>query len=149
MSLTCAPYSLLSNKASLSSNQNLKHSNQQSMKWYLAKLVYRIICGDGDHTPQFDEQLRLIAADDDMHAFQKARVLGHGEQDNFLNSSEKPVHWKFIDVAEIHELSDLNDGVEIYSRISEEENGEIYTKLMLLRASHLQENFMHTSMQLN
>jgi len=27
------------------------------MNWYLAKLVFRIICGDGDHTPQFDEQL--------------------------------------------------------------------------------------------
>ena len=30
------------------------------MKWYLAKIVYRIICGEGNHTPQFDEQLRLI-----------------------------------------------------------------------------------------
>jgi len=119
------------------------------MKWYLAKLVYRILCGDGKHTPQFDEQLRLISAEDDLHAFHKARLFGHREQDNFLNAADKPVHWKFIDVSEIHEINDLNDGVEIYSRISEEENGEVYTKLTLLRASHLQENFMHTSMQLN
>ena len=119
------------------------------MKWYLAKLVYRIICGDGDHTPQFDEQLRLIAADDDMHAFQKARVLGHREQDNFLNSSEKPVHWKFIDVAEIHELSELNDGVEIYSRISEEDDAALYIQLVKLRATHLLENSMYQTMHLN
>ena len=119
------------------------------MKWYLAKLVYRIICGEGDHTPQFDEQLRLIAADDDMHAFQKARLLGHREQDNFLNAVEKPVHWKFVDVAEMHELSDLSDGVEIYSRISEEEDAELYMRLVKLRATHLLENTMYQTMHLN
>jgi len=66
------------------------------MKWYLAKLVYRILCGDGNHTAQFDEQLRLINAQDELHAFQKARSLGHREQDNFLNAVNKPVIWKFI-----------------------------------------------------
>ena len=50
------------------------------MKWYLAKIVYRIICGDGNHTAQFDEQLRLIEAEDDMHAFQKARITGDQEE---------------------------------------------------------------------
>jgi hypothetical protein len=50
------------------------------MKWYLAKLVYRIICGEGAHTPQFDEQLRLVCAEDDLHAFQKARATGHLER---------------------------------------------------------------------
>ncbi len=30
------------------------------MKWYLAKLVFRIICGEGNHTPQFDEQFVLF-----------------------------------------------------------------------------------------
>jgi len=119
------------------------------MKWYLAKLVYRIICGDGEHTPQFDEQLRLIAGDDDMHAFQKARLLGHHEQDDFLNASEKPVHWKFVDVAEMHELSELSDGVEIYSRISEEDDASLYMKLVKLRAAHLLENSMHETMHLN
>ena len=119
------------------------------MKWYLAKLVYRIICGDGEHIPQFDEQLRLIAADDDMDAFQKARLLGHREQDNFLNASEKPVHWKFIDVPEIHELNELSDGVEIYSRITEEEDASLYTKLVKLRATHLLESSMYQTMYLN
>jgi hypothetical protein len=119
------------------------------MKWFLAKLVYRILCGDGKHTPQFDEQLRLIHAENELHAFQKARLFGHREQDNFFNASKKPVLWKFIDVSEVHELNDLNDGVELYSRITEEENGDIYTKLILLRAAHLQENFAHTHLQLN
>ena len=44
------------------------------MKWFLAKIVYRIICGSGNHTPQFDEQLRLIEADSEEDAFKKATI---------------------------------------------------------------------------
>ena len=119
------------------------------MKWYLAKLVYRIVCGDGSHTPQFDEQLRLVYAQDDLHAFQKARTTGHREEDNFLNNSQKPVHWKFIDVSELHPLSDLIDGAELYSKISEEEHAEHYIRITRQRASHILQNSMEKSFPLN
>src|SRR3954471_17587519 len=105
------------------------------MIWYLANIVYRIICGDRTHTPQLDEQLRLIIASDELHAFQKARRLGEKEQDNFLNAVNKPVHWKFIDVSELHKLDDLIDGAEMYSRIREEEDAEIFIKITQMRAA--------------
>ena len=110
------------------------------MKWYLAKLIYRIICGDGDHKPQFDEQLRLICAEDDLDAFQKARLTGQTEEDTFLNNTQKLVHWKFIDVPELHPLSELTDGAEIYSRIYEEEDADDYIKIIQRRAAYLMEN---------
>jgi hypothetical protein len=119
------------------------------MKWYLAKLVYRIICGEGTHTPQFDEQLRLVYAEDDLHAFQKARTTGHLEEDNFLNNIQKPVHWKFIDVSELHPLTELIDGAELYSHICEEEEADIYIKVTKQRASHILESSMHKSFPLN
>ncbi|MDQ6902342.1 MAG: DUF4288 domain-containing protein [Bacteroidota bacterium] len=119
------------------------------MKWYLAKLVYRIICGEGMHTPQFEEQLRLVCADDDLHAFQKARTTGHLEEDNFLNSTKKPVLWKFIDVSELHQLSDLIDGAELYSRICEEEEADVYIKITKQRATHILESSMQKSFPLN
>jgi hypothetical protein len=119
------------------------------MNWYLAKMVYRIICGDGEHTPQFDEQLRLIKAHDEFHAFQKAQLLGEREQDNFLNAAQKPVHWKFIDVSELHKLDDLIDGAEMYSKICEEDDANIYIHTTHLRAAHLLENSMQKSIQLN
>ena len=119
------------------------------MNWYLTKIVYQIICGEGNHTPQFDEQLRLVYAEDDLNAFQKARMTGHREEDNFLNNTQKPVHWKFIDVSELHPLHELIDGAELYSRICEEDDAEIYTKLTHLRASHLQENCSQKSFGLN
>ncbi len=119
------------------------------MNWYLAKIVYRIICGDGNHTAQFDEQLRLIKAHDELHAFQKARLIGEREEDSFLNAADKPVHWKFIDVAELNQLDDLIDGAEMYSRIYEEEDADIYMQVTRLRAAHLLENSACRSVPLN
>ncbi len=110
------------------------------MNWYLAKIVYRIICGDGNHRAQFDEQLRLILAHDALHAFYKARQIGEKEEDNFLNAASKPVHWKFIDVSEINPLSKLIDGAEMYSRIREEEDADIFMHVTRLKASHILEN---------
>jgi hypothetical protein len=119
------------------------------MKWYLAKIVYRIICGDGEHTPQFDEQLRLIQAEDDMHAFQKARLIGDGEEDHFLNHHDKPVSWKFIDVSELHPLNDLIDGAEIYSRICEEENAGEYIRQVNNRSKFLHEHCLQKILHMN
>lgn len=118
------------------------------MKWYLAKIVYRIIC-EGNHTPQFDEQLRLVHAEDDLHAFQKARLIGDEEEDNFLNDHQKRVHWKFIDVSELHPLNDLTDGAEIYSRICEEEDVGSYIKMINNRAKHLHETCFQKTFQSN
>ena len=115
------------------------------MKWYLAKLVYRIICGEGNHKPQFDEQLRLIYAEDNLQAFQKARTTGHREEDTFLNNSQKLVHWKFIDVPELHPLNELTDGAELYSRICEEDDADNYIKITYKRAAHLLENSTYQS----
>jgi hypothetical protein len=119
------------------------------MKWYLAKLVYQIVCGDGDHTPQFDEQLRVVLADDELHAFQKARSIGEKEQDDFLNSYNKPVHWKFIDVPELYPMNALMDGAEMYSRIREEESADIYIRVTQMKAAHLLENSAHQCIRLN
>lgn len=107
------------------------------MTWYLSKLVYRIICGQGQHTPQFDEQLRLIAAGSSGEAYEKAVALGSREEDQFLNQNQKVVQWKFINVAELHELGGLKDGAELYSRIEETDNAELYIELTNRKAAHL------------
>jgi hypothetical protein len=119
------------------------------MNWYLAKLVYRIICGDGCHTPQFDEQLRLIHAYDDLHAFQKAQLIGDKEQETFLNTEERVVQWKFINVCELHRLDELTDGAEMYSHIYEQNNPEIYLRTIKSRANYLFEESLQCSIKLN
>ena len=96
------------------------------MNWYVAKIIFRIISGDGRHDAQFDEQLRLIQAADERHAYEKARQIGLDNQDNFLNSQREPVRWTFVDVAEISQLSSLEDGTELYYQIHEAPDAGLY-----------------------
>lgn len=119
------------------------------MKWYLAKLVFRIISGEGDHTPQFDEQLRLLTAENEMHAFQKARILGDKEEDNFLNNDQLPVQWRFIDVSELRALNELVDGTEIYSCIKEEDDAEDFVKITNRRANYLHERCLEKTFEMS
>jgi hypothetical protein len=109
------------------------------MKWFIAKIVYQIICGDGDHTPQFDEQVRVITAYDEEEALQKALELGEREQDTFENHAKQLVQWKFVDVAELYQVDDWLDGAEIYSTIKEETDAEDYINYVRDKAAALRE----------
>jgi hypothetical protein len=104
------------------------------MNWYLAKVVFQVICGNGNHTAQFDEQLRLIEATDDQEAFYKAQQIGVQEADVFLNDRHQLVQWKFIDVCELHPLNDLINGAEMYSRITEVDNSIQYIETVHRKA---------------
>lgn len=96
------------------------------MKWYISKIVFRISSENTQQKPQFDEQLRLIAADSAEEAFFKARAIGIGEEDSFLNDQKNTVRWEFINVSEIVPVTGLEDGVEIYSQIHETEEARSY-----------------------
>jgi len=107
------------------------------MNWYLAKLVYRIICGQGNHTPQFDEQVRLIRAEDELHAFHKARLIGDNEAVNRMNDTTIAVRWKFVDVSELLPLVSMADGAEIYGGVKEEADADMYIRATQKKAIHL------------
>ena len=89
------------------------------MHKYVAKMVFQIVSGQGNHTPQFDEQLRLIEANSDKEALKKARETGKREEDAFLNAKNETVKWQFIDVIDLLLVKNMNDGAQIYSRIEE------------------------------
>jgi hypothetical protein len=98
------------------------------MNWYLAKIVFRIVCGDGNHTAQFDEQLRLLRADKKEEALLKAQLLGSKGEEMFYNNNQQVVHWQFINVSELYKLSELIDGAELYSHIEEKGDGDNYVE---------------------
>ena len=118
------------------------------MSWFLAKIVYQIICGEGHHTPQFDEQLRLIEADDETTAFAKAQTIGELEQEMFFNQAQKLVQWKFINVSELYKISALIDGAELYSRVQESDNAGSYIELVHKKAAHIRANITHRFLEL-
>lgn len=110
------------------------------MSWYISKIIFQVICGDGEHTPQFDEQLRLIQAENEQEALKKAVEIGLEEQNTFNNSKDESVIWSFIDVVELQRVNELKDKTEIYSRIVEPENEENYVGLIELRAERVRSN---------
>lgn len=118
------------------------------MNWFLVKIVYRIVCGNGDHTPQFDEQLRLIEAEDETVAFAKAQAIGQQEQEVFLNQQERLVQWQFVNVSELYKISALIDGAELYARVQETDNADIYIQLVHKKAEHIRQNITHKFLQL-
>jgi len=111
------------------------------MNWYIAKIVMRITSENTDHTPQFDEQLRLIQASGTAEAFMKARIIGIAEEDAYLNSHRNEVRWEFINVADIVPVKTFSDGAEIYSHVHETNEApayihDVHEKAMFIRKSN-------------
>jgi hypothetical protein len=117
------------------------------MNWYLTKIIYRIICGDGNHTPQFDEQLRLVSANTADEAFRKSCRIGLQEEETFYNQQSQLVQWQFINVVEIYAIDEHTDGAEIFSQIKEADNAEDYCKFVHHKAAVMQENFSLQTLQ--
>jgi hypothetical protein len=107
------------------------------MNWYVAKIVFRIVTGDGNHHAQFDEQLRLISAENECLAFEKANRMGLNSQESFINNQSELVRWEFIDVAEINQLNSLTDGTELYYQIHEAQDADLYVAWAHHRSSLL------------
>lgn len=118
------------------------------MKWYLAKFVFRIVCGEGQHAAQFDEQLRLIAAGNKEEAFAKAQETGKKEEETFYNRRQQLVQWQFINISELYVLSEFTDGAELYSRIEEKDNAEAYIYTVNQKAENIFFSQAHQLLQL-
>ena len=110
------------------------------MNWYMAKIVFRIICGEGDHTPQFDEQLRLIEAEHEEEAFVKATTIGEKDEESFLNQKNQVVRWQFINISELYKLS-LTDGAEMYSRVQETDHAASFIDAINKKADYIRAAF--------
>jgi hypothetical protein len=110
------------------------------MNKYLAKIVYKIVSLDGGNLEQFDEQLCFIVARDYQEAFFKARMMGVKNEDAVDHESGKNIHWKFIDVPYLKEIESMEDGVELYSCITEREKEDSFERFVKARASQLQQH---------
>ena len=107
------------------------------MNWYVVKAVFRIVCGEGNHTHQFDEQLRLVRASTNVEALNKATGICKSEQASFRNHNNDLVVWQFIDITEMYNLNELDDGMEICSRINEIHEAGNYIDLIKHKAASM------------
>jgi hypothetical protein len=111
------------------------------MNWYISKIVFSISSANTEHKPQFDEQLRLIAATSSEEAFLKARKIGLSEEDAYVNDRNNTVKWEFINVSEVIPLSTIADGMELYSSIHETEEANSYIHYVHQKAIFIRNEF--------
>ncbi len=119
------------------------------MNWYLAKLIFQVSSGMGFHTPQFDLQWRLIRADEVAWAYEKASVIGRLDESNFFNDREESVVWKFIEVADIHRIGTIEDGVHLFSTTEEPNEAGAYIKELKNRSQQAFEMAKSSELNLN
>jgi len=110
------------------------------MNWYVAKLIFRITCGNGNHQPQFDEQLRLISASGEKEALIKAQKLISEEKLIMGNKNQSAIRWDFINMTELYQVDELKDGSEIYCNILEVNNVEEYIEMSNQKALLISQN---------
>lgn len=115
------------------------------MNWYVAKLVFRIICGNGNHSAQFDEQLRLISAKNEQEALSKARKIISEEQTYPENRNNGAFRWNFINMTELYQLDELKDGSEIYCNILEVNDADQYIEMSHQKALLIEHNHSNSA----
>lgn len=103
--------------------------NNTAMNWYFIKMNFRVICGSGNHRPQFNEQLRIIEAPDLVSAVEKAKRVSLNE----FQALDGLVQWKLVAVTEVFVLSELADGAELFSTTTETDHAEDYIDSILLK----------------
>ena len=107
------------------------------MKWFAVNCIYQVICGEGKHTPQFNEQTRLIHAEGITQALDKAKLNAVHFNPPFNNCQGEKVVWKFIGVGGISGVAALADGVEISSKIVEPKSVDQYLEKLKHRNKSL------------
>ncbi|HEX4957322.1 MAG TPA: DUF4288 domain-containing protein [Lacibacter sp.] len=108
---------------------------QPPMNWFLVKMVFQIVCGNGCHKAQFEEQIRLIRAAGITAAIEKSKMLAAGEV-----QPNQWVQWKFIAVTDIYPFTTGIDGAEVFSKVTEEEYEAAYIHTLELKEKAIQQN---------
>ena len=96
------------------------------MEWFFIKLCFRVICGNGNHKPQFNEQVRLVSAGNMEEAVVKVKRIAAMEAQAVIS----PVQWQLVAVTEVMLFSEAADGAEISSVFSETDEADEFMYLL-------------------
>ncbi len=119
------------------------------MKWFLVRYIYEIVCGDGNYKSQFDEQLRLMLALNSAEALEKAKESADSFHLPFKNCTGELVTWKFICIADLHEIQTPDDGAEIASIMHEPIDVPAFLDQVEKRQTFLKEHIQITTSELD
>lgn len=113
------------------------------MNWYITKIVCEISIQDHEAV-QFDEQWRLIGAEDEREAMIKAKIIGEQEEEVFENQNGKTVSWRFAGIADLHALETLEHGTELITTTREIKNVAHYKAQLKARHTYLENRNLYS-----
>lgn len=96
------------------------------MEWFLVKVCFRVIYGNGNHKAQFNEQVRLVFAGNLAEAVEKLKRIAINEAQDIIC----PVNWQLVAVTEVMAISEEADGAEISSVFSETDDADEFMYLL-------------------
>jgi hypothetical protein len=89
------------------------------MKTFTAQIIYKIEC-EGIGSEQYEEQWRLILAEDEDAALKEARRVAADDAASFVDRHGRRVAWKLLAVKDLNEV-DLHNGTLLFSVVKEVE----------------------------
>jgi len=89
------------------------------MRSFTAQIIYRIEC-EGLPTDQYEEQWRLVYAEDEKQALNLARESGKNEESTFIDRQGRTMCWRMVAVKDLQPV-ELKNGGLLFSVVREVE----------------------------
>ena len=86
-------------------------------------------------------------APDAESALDKSRRFAKDETSQVSNSC-LAVKWKFVNVTEIYRINNYIDGAEIFSQLSEADNGDIFEEKVNRKAANTLQNLQNRILEI-
>jgi hypothetical protein len=89
------------------------------MRSFTAQIIYHIEC-EGKPTGQYEEQWRLVYAEDETDALTEARHAGKKEEATFIDRHGRTICWRMLAVKDLQPV-ELKNGGLLFSMVREAE----------------------------
>lgn len=103
-------------------------------KLFITKIIWHIKSESNQKFAEFDEQLRLIKANNSETAFNKAKLLGLQHQETLINNKGMEVSWNYVNVEFVKEITSFDDGIEICAHTVKVDNAQQYINEINVKA---------------
>lgn len=87
------------------------------MKTYVAQIIFSIKCTEVK-SEQYEEQWRIVFAEDEREALKEAKKIGVAEESTFIDRHGRPITWVMVAVKDLQQV-DISHGTQLFSMIKE------------------------------
>lgn len=85
------------------------------MKTYASQIIFSIKC-DGRFTGQYEEQWRMVYAESEEGAIEKAKLVGSNEAAMLVDRHGRTISWEMIAIKQVREM-EVRDGSLLSSMV--------------------------------